>query len=230
MATSQAELERVRRVLNQIAGKAWADFLAAFADLPQWDKHIARRALAGAWPELVDTYGNMAAAYGADIFEEWAEGLGIRRPNLILADGVDPDRANARARWALEQPDVMGNMAVLLDELVKQPYRSTMHDSALASGAGWARVPTGSETCAFCRFLASRGGVYRSEQVAKFGLKGKKYHGHCDCTPVLVRSADDYPEGYDPDALYDEYSAARDSAGGDIKDIAAVMRAESGTN
>lgn len=186
MAASAAELEHVRKVLNKLSAAAWGDFLAAFGDLPKWDQQIARRALEGAWPELIDTYGNMAASFGADMFEEWADSLQIRRPVVDLAEGVDPERATARAGWALTTPDQLGNFRILVDELVKQPYRSTLHDSALRSGAGWARVPTGEDTCAWCMILASRGGVYSSEKVARFGKKGKKYHGECVIEGTLV--------------------------------------------
>lgn len=226
MAASAAELEHVRKVLNKLSAAAWGDFLAAFGDLPKWDQQIARRALEGAWPELIDTYGNMAASFGADMFEEWADSLQIRRPVVDLAEGVDPERATARAGWALSTADPMGNFKVLLDELVKQPYRSTLQDSAFASGAGWARVPTGAETCNWCLFLGSRGAVYHSRELAKYGTNGKKYHGDCDCTPALIaQDGSGAPEGYDPDALYDRYQAARQAAGsGDIRNIAAAAR------
>ena len=212
MALSQADLEYYRKVLNKLSMTAWDDFQKSFADLPQWEAVSAKRALSGAWPELIDYYGNIAAAFGADNVETWADEMGIK-PVVKMVEGVDPARATARAEWALSTADPTGNFKVLLDELVKQPYRSTVHNSAKASGVGWARVPTGSETCSFCLMLASRGGVYRSKQIAKLGTNGKKYHGACDCTPVLVRDESDYPEGYDPGALFDVYDSAVSAAG-----------------
>lgn len=185
MALSQADLEYYRRVLNKLSMTAWGDFQKSFADLPQWEAVSAKRALSGAWPELIDYYGNIAATFGADNVEEWAESMGIK-PVVKMVDGVDPVRATARAEWALSTADPMGNFKVLVDELVKQPYRSTVHNSAAASGVGWARVPTGSETCSFCLMLASRGGEYRSKKSAQFGSKGKKYHGECVVEGTLV--------------------------------------------
>jgi hypothetical protein len=129
-------------------------------------------------------------------------------------------------RWGTVQTDVAGNLIVLLDELVKQPARSLIQKSAIASGGGWARVPTGAETCNWCLILASRGGVYHTSQSAG---RDRKYHGMCDCQPVLVRGPADYPTGYDPTSLYDQYSIGRDAAGsGDIKDITAAMRVRFG--
>lgn len=34
---------------------------------------------------------------------------------------------------------------------------------------------------------------------------GRKFHDRCDCVSVVVRSPSDYPEGYDPEALYSLY-------------------------
>jgi hypothetical protein len=66
---------------------------------------------------------------------------------------------------------------------------------------GWARVPTGSETCSFCIMLASRGAVYKSEKTA--GGHGH-YHSHCDCRIVPVLEGVEI-EGYDPDYYYRLY-------------------------
>lgn len=73
----------------------------------------------------------------------------------------------------------------------QQAGREAVEDTANASGpiVGWARVLSGSENCAFCAMLASRGPVYRSEHVAKFtNIAGTgTYHDGCDCQAVLVR-------------------------------------------
>ncbi len=47
---------------------------------------------------------------------------------------------------------------------------------------GWARVPRGSNPCAFCVMLASRGFAYTSEESADFG--GSFHNGKCRCIPV----------------------------------------------
>ena len=48
-------------------------------------------------------------------------------------------------------------------------------------GAMFARVPTGTETCAFCLMLASRGAVYHSRKTAG---EFKHFHRNCDCKVV----------------------------------------------
>lgn len=224
---SKAELDQARRALNRLSQAAQGSWRAVWAELRASDRVLVRKAVTEAWVEVVGTYGDMAAALAADLFEAHAVELGIQ-PRLDMVPSVNPDRAAARLGWALSTPNAAGNMAVLLDELVKQPYRSTYQDSAIKSGAGWARVPTGAETCAFCLMLASRGATYRTAETAG---RGKKYHGDCDCTPTLVRGPQDYPEGYDPTALYDAYSAARREAGSSsTKAILSELRKQQGSN
>ena len=178
---------------------------------------------------LVERYGAVASEIGAQQFSEWANELGIRA-QVVTAAGVDPVRAAARSRWALTQSNQAGNLSVLVDELVRQPYRSTIADSAVSSGAGWARVPRSAHPCAFCSMLASRGAVYHSASSAG-GFGGKKYHGDCGCEPVLVRGPEDFPAGYNPDDLYDAYRLAREaSPSTDPHAVLSTMRAREGTN
>lgn len=51
--------------------------------------------------------------------------------------------------------------------------------------AAWRRTTVGT-SCKFCLMLASRGAVYTSEDVARYGNAGSKYHDHCDCGAELV--------------------------------------------
>lgn len=76
----------------------------------------------------------------------------------------------------------------------------------------YARVPTGEETCDFCIMLASRGPVYHTEESAG---AYDHWHPHCDCRIVPFWGTYDAGpsrrgsimgiEGYDPDALYEQY-------------------------
>lgn len=222
---SKAELDQARRALKRLSQAADGLLRDAWADLRTTDRMVLNRALRDGWLDMIEQFGDMAATLGADLFESHAADLGIR-PRVELAPGINRDRAAARFGWAASTPDPLGNLRVLTDELVKQPYRSTYQDSAIKSGAGWARVPTGSDTCAWCLMLASRGAVYSTAQAAG---RGKKYHGDCDCAPTLVRSPEDYPEGYRPDDLYDAYSTARREAGsGNTKAILSALREQQG--
>lgn len=69
---------------------------------------------------------------------------------------------------------------------------------------GWARVPRGSNPCAFCVMLASRGFAYTSEESADFG--GSFHNGKCRCIPVCSWGKDKI-FGYDQakyKAMYDQ--------------------------
>ena len=203
MAQTQADLAQIAAALNKLSSRARKALESALGT-GAVRIEITPEVL-DVWLATIETFGEASAAMGADQFERAAAELGLRRPVTRLAPGADPQRAVARARWALSQADQWGNLGPLLDELVKQPYRSTVANSAFASGAGYARVPSG-KTCDFCLMLASRGGVYKT---AKTAGEGKKFHGDCDCRIVLVRGLEDYPPGYDPDQLYHEWQARK---------------------
>lgn len=231
MAT-RAELDRLARALNRISGRAEADLRALLASVDPEDRRAVKRALDVVYPELVAVYGAATAALGADMVEAWAADLAIR-PTVALAEPVTARQAQGIADWALTQPDWRGQLDIITDEVVKQPYRDTVQDSAKASRAAWARVPTGPTTCAFCTMTASRGAVYHTSASAG---GDRKYHGKCDCQVVMVRGPEDYPEGYNPGELFDIYDTGHSIAKSEghtrptTKQILAGMRKAEGLN
>lgn len=86
------------------------------------------------------------------------------------------------------------------------------------SGARWARVPTGDETCDFCIMLASRGPVYLTAASAGADFPDH-FHANCDCRIVpmwgtyqvetdaggYIRRGGWPIDGYDPDAYFEQY-------------------------
>jgi hypothetical protein len=72
---------------------------------------------------------------------------------------------------------------------------------------GWARV-TGGSACAFCKMLASRGAVYKSEKSAEF-----ETHGACGCTSEVVYRGSDGP--LRSDAYAEEWQRAQAAARSD---------------
>ena len=86
---------------------------------------------------------------------------------------------------------------------------------------GWARIPTGAETCAWCLMLCSRGAAYRIgktvglkievrdffryEREGSFDPKEHmhQWHDNCDCKVVPVFDLDDWDGKDRADALYD---------------------------
>lgn len=231
MAT-RAELNQLARALNRISGQAEADLRTVLAGVDPEDRRAVKRLLDNVYPEVVAVYGAAAAALGADMVEAWAADLVIR-PTVALAEGVTARQADGIVGWVLDQPDWRGQLDIITDEVVKQPARDTIMDSAKASRAAWARVPTGATTCAFCIMTASRGAVYHTAQSAG---SDRKYHGKCNCQVVLVRGPEDYPEGYDPAELFDIYDTGHSIAKSEgharptTKQILAGMRKAEGLN
>ena len=198
-------IRQVNRALAELSRAAQAEFLAGFEAINPRLTYQRNQFVREYLPGLIEKYGIISASVGADVFEAEARELGLR-PVTEVAPGVNAERASARLAAELNQTTTLATALKLTDELVRQPYRSTVQDSAWRSGGGWARVPV-NDTCNFCIMLASRGGVYRTERLALLGFSGKTYHGDCDCVPVLVRDERDYPEGYFPDDLYEKYKA-----------------------
>lgn len=67
----------------------------------------------------------------------------------------------------------------------------------------YARVPSGSETCAYCYALAGLGFQYRSEETARA-------HGHVDCDCVIVPSWNGSGvEGYNPQRYANMFNNAQ---------------------
>ena len=196
------------------------------------------------FPALIEQYGTPAASLASEVFAQECAELGIA-PKLSTVNIVEYKRAAARGGWALTQANVYGNIALIIDELVKQPYRDTIIQSSNRSGIRWVRVPRGEKTCAFCMLLASRGAPslldgsnwqeqrYRTMESAIF-KKGtnEKFHGDCDCEPVPVRGPADLPNTYDFERAYRKYrgafSAAKEKTGKkspSLKDVLAQLRA-----
>ena len=202
----RAETDLLARALNGLSKNAQRDLALVFLGYES-NAELLKTEIPQVWESLLEKYGSASSELGAQMFEQWAARIDIDSPGVKRVRAVDPERARARLEWALSSKSPRENLMVLVDELVKQPARSTLAASADANGVKFARVPSGSETCAFCFMLASRGAVYLSE--AKAG-KMNKFHGKCDCQIVPVRGPQDYPEGYHPDAMYDDYARARD--------------------
>lgn len=132
---------------------------------------------------------------------------------VAVAEVRDPEATHGAVR-AFMQKAVDGDAAaipMLLAGRVDYELKRAAAETVYAAGrkdkarVRYARVPTGAETCDFCLMLASRGFVYRSEETAD----GGHYHANCDCRAV-PSFAKDTVEGYDTEALYEEYRARKD--------------------
>jgi len=225
---SRREINEYGDATRQLSAMARRDLEEIFRSLDPSRPELTRDLLLEILPALVAEYGDLAAALAAEWYESVAPGRALVSGAVDAVRVAESVRFHAGGLWTPEAAEVAGALAVKLDQYIREPGRRTIERSAARNNVAWARVPSGRETCAFCLVLASRDAAYLTRDSAlKSKRTGEAYHGMCDCEAVPIASDDDRPEGYDPDDLYDLYSASRDAAGsGDIRDITAAMRRE----
>ena len=167
-------------------------------------REFAREVIADA----VRIYGDAAATAAADYYDSVMGAADNGAKPALLHSGADAAQVEKVVRYQagkLVRGDQLGferECAAYASDASKQAANRTMLKNALRDskiGVRFARVPTGAETCTFCRMLASRGFDYKSEKTAG---KFSHFHRNCDCR--IVSSADaEGLEGYDPDREYD---------------------------
>lgn len=211
------------------------------------DPAAARNALLAYVPALVERYGLQAAQIAADWYEELRaaeRAPGAFRAQL--ADTISPEyvqksvRFGAQHLWTPTPAEFVAFMSSAASGWVTTAFADTIElnveqDSATAR---WVRKPQPG-ACNFCLILASRAslnawqtGRYMSErsasQVVGRGKAakgrgsqalGNPYHDDCRCVAVPIWADTDVRSvhGFDPEALYDRYSA------GEFDDTAARM-------
>lgn len=226
MATRH-QVNQFQTNLNVLVDLACDDLNDLWEGVDTSDAYAVRHFLERVMPDLIDTYGSTAALLAADYYDATTNTFD-KATAAVLDDSIQAGQVQASTRWAIEplfgDPDAaqaLANLNQVIDRLVKQSARNTIHESCARDGITYARVPSGDETCAFCLMLASRGPAYGTEKTA--GGDGNEYHADCDCVPTPMMWGDEYPDGYDPDELYDMYKAVHES-GMTGADAATAMR------
>ena len=231
MATP-ADVARFRQVQKDVVALAYREILAFWRSLDLSDPVAAVRILEEFLPEVIHAYGEVGAAAAADFYDDLREKSPAARRaySAVMGDAVPLEQVRASTRWAAgplfeARPDfaeaTLARVINVADRFVKDQPRRTISSNVLRdpAEARYARVPSGSSTCAFCLVLASRGAVYASEASAS-----DKYHGHCDCVPTPVWDLSELPE-YDLGRLQEMY---RNAEGTSMKEITASLREQHG--
>ena len=222
MAT-MAQVNAARLAQRALSNRAKSAVRALWNDVRGASPEVVRNAFLDAMPQIVDTYGAASAEVAAEYFEELTGFMAEPADSLDRAQVDGAVRYQAGKLWTGEQAGFVTGLMTDVDRLVKAFGRDTIYSNGDRRGVRYARIPSGSKTCAFCMVMASRDAVYLSRKSA--GGDGNSYHGDCDCTVTPVRDAGDLPEGYDTEELYAVYLDARSEAGsGDLKDIVATAR------
>lgn len=162
MAASAAER---RSLLAELARLAAADLAALWQQAAALDDVDFAAYFKAAYPELVDPYVAAAAMLAADWFEQ------SEPESAYVATSAPPiarERLASTVAWALG-----GDGEKALDRLKGSTQRAvfdgaretTMLNTDLVPGTRWAREAR-PNACAFCRMMATRGAVYRTEADA----------------------------------------------------------------
>ena len=209
---------------------ARSDLEAFFASLSLTNPEAARDALVEFVPILVREYGDLSAVVAAEWYEEvrareiggrYAARLGALTADEAVVGGV---RYAAGHLWTDNPQQTLSVLAGAVDRYVRYGGRDAVARNVATDPRRprYARIPGGGKSCAFCTMLASRGFVYHSQKTAG---EFDHYHDDCRCTVVMSWDRDKpHIEGYDPDALYEMYKAARGKDYYDTADILARMR------
>lgn len=212
MATATA-VEEFRDTLSGIVTLSNRELDAFLLSLNFNDVIATTNALEIFMPALVVEYGEIGAAVAVDFYDELREASAAAKPFAAsMAELPEQKAIQASVRWAVgpifqadkNPAQAISNLTQVTDRFVKAAPRNTIFYSAKkdTSRASFARVPSGSKTCEFCLMIASRGAVYANKDTAG---DSKKFHSHCDCSIIPMWHGDEYPTGYDPESLYDQY-------------------------
>lgn len=119
---------------------------------------------------------------------------------IQVLDSVLEETTRARLEgleeWEVDRELIERETLATLERHAMQAGRDAIFDAVRSDpqALGYARVPSGTETCGFCLMLASRGAVYKTKQSAMFKEgTNDPYHNNCDCAIVPVFDRDDWP-------------------------------------
>lgn len=233
MAVDRESIDALLDLQNKVSRKAQDKARALFARLDLSRPETARDALLELMPILVDKYGDAAGVAGAQWYDELRSKVdGLPPYKVTIADKVEAQHVRATVRrvagvlWGANAvADLEAQLLPAVDRWVKNQSRASVAVNIKRDPAkpSWARVPTGSYTCAWCGMLASRGFVYRSDAMAAAGG-----HTGCDCQ-IVPSFTSDTPiiAGYEPDRWYEHYLQARAEVianGGDPRSVSQITK------
>ncbi|QPK80811.1 hypothetical protein G7Y41_07055 [Schaalia sp. ZJ405] len=212
----RGDVNDLTKAQRTAAAAARRDLEAFFKQVSDWPPEEVRDALLELMPVIASEYGDLAASVSAQWYDK-VRPDSARPYSPTIPPPTSPKDVERSVRTAahyLFEGDYATSKLILagmLERHISGRGRETIARNTLADpdAKRFARVPKG-KTCAFCSMLASRGFVYATEESAG---KFKKFHSDCDCQ-IVPAFGNNIPhiEGYDPEALYKEYLAAREVA------------------
>lgn len=205
MKISRKDWQKYITLLRKVSNTA-ADKVAKYINTIDIDSEEGIRALLDYSYAVATKYGEGATALACQMYDEIASLSGasvpIAEPAATATYGEVAMSVRGKMMDTLN-PDAIGAKVGLL---VRRAGMDTTLHNAIRDGAEWAWIPSG-DTCPFCLVLASNGWQKASSKVLK-GNHADHIHANCDCSFVVRFDNRMDVEGYDPEALYDEYMGA----------------------
>lgn len=186
-----------------------------------WNGRETRRSIIDYAFALATKYGEGAGEIACQMYDAVGVASGASVPLAEPAATATYGEVAKTVNGVLlrtSQPPMLGSA---VGRLVKMSGVDTTMQNAIRDGAEWAWIPSG-DSCPFCRMLASNGWRRASKNAIKNG-HAEHIHANCDCTYAIRFGETSTVEGYDPDALYEEYQRAE---GHTTKEIVNSMRRE----
>lgn len=163
-----------------------ADALSAYRDLLAGATEAeAYDVLRSEVPGLIHLYGETAAVVAAEWYDEARSVAGVGGSFLAHPATLPEVGMDGLIGWAAAQAQSFPSMLALIEGGVQRQVANGARITVLDSSArdsrsiGTQRYARTSGGCAFCRMLAGRGAVYRSEDSATFSA-----HRNCHCVAV----------------------------------------------
>src|SRR5699024_1854091 len=187
---SQADIDRLRQGQAGIRALVERDLRAYLSTLDMSNVQIVRSRLLKFVPDLVETYGESAAAMAQDWYENVRDDLGLPRHFRAVVPGKgfwaearEATEGTVRRVAGMAEDGAQSQMATALSSKAGKYAVNASRETIVRSSnedpraSGWRRVTRG-ETCRFCRMLAGRGAVCKDDTV-RFAA-----HGGCNCAAV----------------------------------------------
>lgn len=191
--------------LRKLSDKA-ADLMTRYLETHDYTTSAGRQAAIAYGYALAVKYGEGAAEKACQMYDAVSSTTKKRVPPAEPAAPATFKEVAKTINGTLkhsQRTDVVGSA---IGRLVKRTGVDTTINNALRDGAEWAWISNG-DTCSFCLTLASRGWQKASKKAIKNG-HAEHIHANCDCTYAIRFDGKSTVEGYDPDALLDQYYAA----------------------
>lgn len=139
---------------------------------------------------LVNRFGRASSSSAATFYERARADATLGRYRAVVAPAVPEQAVQSAMRWALTLTPSAVELAAdgAATKLALDAGRVTLISNITADkkATAWVRVARPG-ACSFCRLLAIRGPVYRSETTAGF-----EAHDHCRCFPSPIFAGQKY--------------------------------------